>query len=123
MNRAKRPCKQPGCPELVQSGYCDKHQKNVVTESPFRSLDTKKTDEERSFYSSSAWTRVSKLFRISHPFCAECEQSGIITASDMVHHVVSRDDLVARGDNPLSWRWLEALCNSCHLKHLRAKRK
>jgi hypothetical protein len=28
-NRPLRPCGQPGCPELVSGGYCDKHKKQV----------------------------------------------------------------------------------------------
>jgi 5-methylcytosine-specific restriction protein A len=116
---AMRPCNQPGCRELVTKGYCKEHYREPK---PFKTLDNKKTDADRKFYSSAAWTRVSKLFRASHPLCERCKERGIVTAATLVHHDPDYHQLIADNRNPLSWRYLHSLCNMCHLEDLRSKR-
>jgi len=122
MNKSLKPCKQPGCAALVTTGYCSEHEQPDATESPFKRLDRKKTAEEINFYRSRPWTRTSKLFRKSNPLCAECKRAGRVVAAEMVHHVIEVPRLIKEGKNPLSWRYLESLCNRCHLGELRAKK-
>lgn len=122
MNRALRPCLKHGCNKLVASGYCVDHKPTAPDRSSFVALDEKKTPEQKKFYSSSLWVKVSRLYRVAHPLCERCRNNGKIVASVLVHHNPTREELVKRGLNPYNPRYLEALCLSCHQKELRAKR-
>jgi 5-methylcytosine-specific restriction protein A len=117
---AMRPCKQPGCPNLVKAGYCDKHKHYEV--SGFKQLDNNKTLETRAFYSSTRWTRTSLEHRRIEPLCRACKGKGIITAGEMVHHDPPLEYLLTNGLNPYDHRYLATLCNDCHLIELRNKR-
>jgi len=117
MLNANSICRQVNCSALIpRPGYCDEH-KHVEAER-FRHLA--KADRS-GFYSSAAWTKTSRAFRRMNPLCAEHKRRGTILKGDMVHHIVEVGDLKARGDNPLSWRWLETLCNDCHNRELRKR--
>lgn len=101
-----RPCRKPGCKELVNSGYCDKHR-------PKRSND--RSEEARSwhwFYSTPEWLndlRPTQL--LNEPFCAECAKRGMRVRATDVDHIKDH-----KGD----WRKfidrtnLRSLCHSCH---------
>jgi len=53
----KKFCKQPGCPALVERGYCPEH----------KPKSTKKADP---FYVSKEWRRFRKWFLDRHPLCS-----------------------------------------------------
>jgi 5-methylcytosine-specific restriction enzyme A len=124
VNRALRICRKTGCSALVKSGYCLKHTyiAEEIKKESFSSLDRKKTPEQRAFYSSSLWTECSRLHREREPLCRRCKEKGIVKAAEMVHHNPARDILIARGDSPHDDRFLESLCNNCHLEELRKKK-
>lgn len=118
--RAKSMCKKPGCPALLDKpGYCEAH----INLASLRSLDKKKTPEQKSFYSSYAWTLASKQHRAREPLCRQCKSEGIVSKGELVHHNPPLDELKARGLNPLDDKYLETLCFNCHQKELRAKRR
>jgi 5-methylcytosine-specific restriction protein A len=125
MNKALRPCGQPGCPNLIDIGvdgnrYCPQHSylNKSNTRDRFAALDRKKSAEEVSFYRSAAWTRTSRLYRKEYPLCAECEARGVVKEADAVHHIISIKTILTNGGNPLSWKNLQSLCHNCHMKHL-----
>lgn len=128
MNKALRPCRQPGCINLVLWGYCDEHKPIIDKEEKvkaigyLRTLDKKKDPKEIKFYTSRPWIKTSKLYRLKHPLCERCENRGLIKASEMVHHKTELREIWRIKGNPLSWRYLQALCNSCHLEDLREKK-
>lgn len=106
-SRPKRPCRQPGCPELVdgESGYCDKHKRD----------ERKRWDEcrgsarERGY--TTRWDKARKTFLSHHPLCAECEREGRVTAATVVDHIIPH-----RGDQALFWdksNW-QPLCKPHH---------
>ena len=125
MNRL-RPCKQPGCPNLVKSGYCEKHVK-YKPENPkrkgFEKLDKKKSLKEIRFYRSSKWTKTSVVHRVHEPLCRRCRERGVIKAAEMVHHCPDLKTLWELHKNPYDHKYLVSLCNRCHLEDLRKKRK
>lgn len=129
MIKALRPCKQPGCPELVERGYCPEHQP-IVTEmnkqeniQNIRALDRKKSKREVAFYNSPAWRKTSKLYRVKHPLCERCVSRGIYNQeSELVHHKKELRDIWKDNGNPLRWSYLEGLCHNCHMEDFRAKR-
>jgi 5-methylcytosine-specific restriction protein A len=117
--RALRPCKQPGCPALVESGYCEGHKgKEIDHKQSLRSLKS----ENESFYHTNKWKRTSEAFRAANPFCAPCKRSGIIERVHTAHHVPELSILLKEGKDPYDWQYLEAVCFNCHQKELRRKR-
>ena len=128
MNKALRPCRQPGCINLVPYGYCEEHKRIISKEEIekskqcLRNLDKKKDPKEIKFYTSRPWIKTSKLYRLKHPLCERCEDRGIIKSSNMVHHKTELREIWKMKGNPLSWRFLQALCNSCHMEDLREKK-
>lgn len=120
--RAKSVCRRPGCGKLINSpGYCEDHKRE---ENSFKTLDNKKTDVTKKFYSSYKWTQTSKRFRKKNPLCEQCleKEQPIIKASQMVHHEPELQELLRDGKNPHDERYLHALCNDCHLSELREKK-
>lgn len=123
-NRSLSPCKRPGCPNLVRGrGYCPEHQNDqkVITRDRFKRLDERKTNDQKRFYSSEAWTNASRRHRDIEPLCRRCKTEGQIVPADLVHHNPSLQDLLNRGLNPLDDRYLESLCLRCHQKELKGK--
>lgn len=120
-----KPCALPGCPELVEKGtaYCHIHaayNRQPTNRKAFERLDEKKSPVTIRFYTSRPWIRTSRLYRKFHPICEECERNNLITPAQMVHHKKKLQDIWKDKENPYSFRFLESLCNNCHLKHLRA---
>ena len=126
--KALKPCLFPNCPELVSSGYCQLHKQRRIESNKrenrtrFNELDRKKDSRTIKFYNSAAWRKVSRLYRKKHPLCERCQERGKIVASDLVHHQPELLTLWNNKLNPLSWRYLQALCNDCHLEDLRKKK-
>ena len=122
--RALSPCKQPGCPALVEKpGYCPDHAPAKPDRSGFKTLDRKKTDEQRKFYSGRRWTAVSIAHRKREPLCRRCKEKGVVVPGTLVHHNPELQTLLDRGWNPYASQFLETLCDNCHLAELRAKRR
>lgn len=124
-SRAKSICRRVGCNALIdRPGYCPAHtiDPREKARENFRALDERKTDEQKAFYSSAAWTQASRRHRANDPLCSRCRERGIIQAGQLVHHNPPLDELIARGLNPLDDRYLETLCNRCHLEELRGKK-
>ena len=69
--RPKVPCRQPGCPELVEPGklYCAKHL-------PLHPEVTRPASK-RGY--GSRWQKASKAYLQSHPLCVECVKLGRYT--------------------------------------------
>lgn len=122
--RRMRPCQQPGCPNLVERGFCDdhKHLESKATREGFKRLDERKTAEQKQFYSSYRWTRTSQKHRKIEPICRRCKARGIIAPGKPVHHNPPLEYLLAHGLNPYDHKYLETLCDDCHLEELRKKK-
>jgi 5-methylcytosine-specific restriction protein A len=118
MKRAKSICNYQGCNALIEApGRCEKHQRE---RSP-RRLDSKKTLEDKRFYSGSKWTKTSKDHRKMEPLCRQCRKNGYVTAGVITHHNPDRKILIAKGLDPYDHEYLETICLSCHQKELRKK--
>ena len=101
--KPRRPCRAPGCPRLVRSGYCAEHK-------PKR--DDSKYDKKRKCAAKRGynrkWNVSRKVFLSRHPLCAECGRP----AKD-IDHIIPH-----RGNNDLFWdrsNW-QALCHECHAR-------
>lgn len=92
------PCRQPGCPELVPSGYCAEHGREV--EAVYRQRGS------RDLYRSKRWRvlarRVLREQSLCATFCGELATE--------VDHIVPVEDGGAMWDR----NNLQGLCKSCH---------
>lgn len=122
--KPKRPCKRPGCYELVAKAYCEKHQ----PQSPPRSRrehdqkyqETRTDYKHHLFYNSDAWKRLRKWKLRRAPLCEHCECKGKVKPAEMVDHIVEiKDDwsLRLKKDN------LQSLCWRCHTAKTLAERR
>jgi len=119
--RALRPCKQPGCRQLVTSGYCEVHASKVPVNT-FKRLDDAKTDEDRQFYRSGRWRATSEAIRRDEPLCRECKQKGFVKQAELVHHEPERKELLKMGLDPFDRKYLIPICRDCHQRHLSEKK-
>jgi 5-methylcytosine-specific restriction protein A len=100
-----KPCKHPGCPNLVPAGklYCDQH-------APLHRDEIMRPPAAKRGYGA-RWQRLSRAYLKSHPLCVKCLEQGRYTKATVVDHRVPH-----RGDPVLFWdesNW-QALCKPCH---------
>ena len=102
-----RPCRYPGCYELVSDGYCSRHQ-------PKKRLEQRSAEAEswRWMYFTDEWRkdlRPTQLMR--EALCRECAKAGRrVLATDVDHIVDHKGDWAVFCDRSN----LESLCHSCH---------
>jgi len=99
----KRPCARPGCPNLVDKGYCPECQKKVDKNYE----RTRETAVARGY--THRWQKVRKWKLSRDPLCQPCQKEGRVTQAFMVHHADgnSRNN---RSEN------LVSVCRECHEK-------
>lgn len=102
--RPLRPCAHVGCSNLVTSGYCEEHKKEVK----------KRYDQYRGSYRergyTSSWDKLRKRYITQYPLCESCEAKGIYEIATVVHHKVP----IQEGGELLDVNNLQSLCNRCH---------
>lgn len=104
--RPQRPCSYPGCPNLCDGQYCDKHK----TEER-RKYDKYERPAEINKKYGRAWKRIRDKYVSEHPFCELCFEKGMLIPTQEVHH---KRPLSEGGTHERSN--LIALCKSCHAK-------
>ena len=77
----KRPCAQPGCPELVRKGRCATHAKKT------RQTYDKGRGSARVRGYDARWDALSIRYRRKHPLCEDCLDNQRTTVAALVHHV------------------------------------
>lgn len=112
-----RPCRHPGCSQLVREGYCPTHKPKD------RAQRSAEAAAWHGWYLLPIWKddlRPAQLLR--EPFCRECARRGIRTPATNVDHVVDHKGDWARFTDRGN---LQSLCHSCHsrktLSEMRAK--
>lgn len=104
--KLKRPCNQPGCPELTHDRYCPSHKKQKE----------ERYERERGSAASRGydykWQQYSKRYRKLNPLCVKCLEKGRITPSQHVDHIKA----VNGPNDPLFYEPTnhQALCQPCH---------
>lgn len=72
--------------------------------------------DNSAFYNSWPWRKKRKQHLLKEPLCRMCKSNDIITAANMVDHIVP----IAQGGAPLEDSNLQSLCDyrglSCHEK-------
>lgn len=101
--KAKRPCCYPGCPELVGSGYCDKHKK--------QSSDYRRGTAHQRGYNYK-WSQYSKRFlKQEGNYICKLRLPGCTYVADCVDHTIPHN-----GDMKLFWDTSnhQAACIHCN---------
>lgn len=109
--KPKRPCSYPGCPNLTDGRFCEKHQRQENRR--YEKYDRDPAVKKR--YGRS-WRKIRDSYAKEHPFCEECFRKGIMIAVEEVHHI---KPLSEGGTN--NKENLISLCKSCHAR-VHAKR-
>jgi 5-methylcytosine-specific restriction protein A len=108
--KPKRPCNYPGCPELVEYGYCDRHRPQRERTERYAEYERERGTAAQRGYNA-AWRRARLAFLREHPWCVMCEQEGRLRPAEVVDHIVPH-----KGDWRLFWdqsNW-QALCKHHH---------
>jgi len=103
--KPKRPCTHPGCPELVDSGRCEKHRVQQRLQSQSR------RDNAHLHLYSTEWKKIRARKLREDPLCAECEKQGRLVLATVCDHIVPH-----KGDLTLFYDYdnLQGLCTRCH---------
>jgi len=103
-----RPCRKPGCSELVRAGtggYCSRHQR----------ADAKAADEVRGSAAQrgydARWRKVRRIVLAKHPLCQRCQQAGRTRLATEVHHIRPIREAPGLAYDPVN---LMPLCRQCH---------
>ncbi len=104
--KPKKPCAFPGCPELTDGRYCDKHQKEIN-----KRYEKYERDPKTKKRYGRVWQRVRERYVSTHPFCEECLKKGVLVPVEEVHH---KKPLSEGGTHQMSN--LVSLCKSCHAR-------
>lgn len=102
--KPKRPCSHPGCPELVDGRYCEKHTKEEQ-----RHYNKYDRDPESNKRYGRRWRKIRDRYIFAHPLCEQCFKEERVTAAEEVHHI---KPLAAGGTH--DDENLMSLCKSCH---------
>lgn len=105
-SKPKKPCSQPGCPELTPNGgRCSEHRKQATKQR------YKGTSASR--YNDPQWTAFRKDYIYRNGYCVLCGALSVVVD----HFPKSRRALIAEGiANPDQDRYVRALCRVCHSK-------
>ena len=104
--KPKKPCAYPGCPELVDGKYCEKHKKLVDQQYNKYGRD----EFTKTIYKSKKWQILRKEHIKLEPFCAECMKNGRIVRATIVDHIIP----IKQGGEKYDHSNLQSLCWSCH---------
>src|SRR5688572_3581902 len=78
----------------------------------------------RPFYQSSRWHRLSLQFRKKNPLCKRCLDKGITELGEVVDHVIPLTPWIDMGNDPYDYTNLQTLSKSCHsIKTIEDKKK
>ena len=105
--RALRTCSYPRCPELVVSGYCEKHKREQQPR-----LNAFHIQEFQNLYNSKKWRIIRKNQLKKHPWCEECLRANppvYTPATDVDHIEPHRGDVIKFFTGPF-----QSLCKACH---------
>ena len=102
--KPKRPCSYPGCPNLTDGRFCEKHQKQENRR--YEKYD--RTPEMKKRYGR-AWKKIRDRHMAEYPLCEMCKKQGRLTPAEEVHHIVPLSHGGTHEESNLM-----SLCKACH---------
>ena len=102
----RKPCRHPGCPNLVEAGrYCQEHKGNERQGQ--KQYDERRPKTAARGYDSKRWRKLRQMVLNNEPLCRTCQEQGLLVPATEVDHI--------DGDvRNMSWDNLQPLCKSCH---------
>ncbi len=123
-SRPQKFCHYPGCPNLVEKGYCDDHHYIVEEQEARSKARPKKTDPAKAkqydrarkgtyheLYNKKEWRNARRDYLIKNPFCVICLTKNKQAIANTVDHIKPH-----KGDLKLFWNrnnW-QSLCTQHH---------
>lgn len=104
--KPKRPCAKPGCPNLTDGRFCERHQKEENKR--YEKYDRNPAVRRRY---GRVWKRIRDAHVSRFPYCQKCLESGKLVPVAEVHHI----KLLAEGGTHERSN-LISLCKSCHAR-------
>lgn len=104
--KPKRPCSYPGCPNLTDGRYCEKHQKIIAKR--YEKYERSPVSKKRY---GRTWKKIRDAYVASHPLCELCLKHDRYVVAEEVHH---KKPLAEGGTH--AWNNLIALCKACHAR-------
>lgn len=121
-NAPLRPCRHPGCPQLITSGYCEQHRRHsckTVYDQTKRKDDSALANAAR-IRNSARWRRFRDWFRRRNPLCCDpFADHGPLEPTQQVHHVIGLTVQPALAFTESNCR---PLCTRCHARIERMER-
>lgn len=77
----------------------------------------------RAFYQSARWHRLSRQFRKKNPLCKRCLDKGIVEKGEVVDHIIPLEIWLQQGRDPYDMINLQTLSKSCHSIKTKEDRK
>ena len=111
--KPKQYCKNPGCNQLVESGYCEKHKQ------PISEYDSKRNAVNAKTYDTT-WRRLRRLKLSRNPLCEICLFKEIIEVATEVDHIIP---VSQQPELRLVYENLQSACTPCHSKKTREENK
>ena len=105
-HKPKNPCAFPGCPNLTDETYCEKHKSQAAN-----SYNKYQRSSDHNKKYGREWKRIRARYVKAHPLCERCLAEGRLTPVEEVHHILP----VNRGGSNAESN-LMSLCRSCHNK-------
>lgn len=102
--KPKRPCSYPGCPNLTDGRFCEKHQKQENR----RYEKHDRTPEMKKRYGR-AWKKIRDRHMAEYPLCEMCKKQGRLARAEEVHHIKPLSMGGTNDDGNLM-----SLCKVCH---------
>ncbi len=97
---ALKSCPAPGCPELVEHGYCSEHQGFGYQRGPDAA-------DRQAIYNSRRWKALRRQVQKSDPWCAVIGCQNLATQLD---HIVPLRTVLANGLDPYDRANVQPLC-------------
>ena len=102
--KPKRPCSQPGCPELTDHRFCPAHAR--AEDERYRTYQRDPAINKRYDH---RWRKIRNAYIQAHPLCEQCQTQGRVTPAQEVDHIIPLE----RGGTHDEAN-LQALCKQCH---------
>src|SRR5450756_2332853 len=112
--KPKQYCKEAGCNQLVESGYCSNHSKPVTQQE----IDRHRHDNK--VYGNTTWRRLRRIKLSNNPLCELCLARGVVVQASQIDHIIP---VAKQPELRLSLDNLQSLCETCHSKKTREENR
>lgn len=107
-------CRYPGCNQLVENGYCEKHKQPVTQQ------EIDRHTHDNKVYGNTAWRRLRRIKLNADPLCEQCLGENIVVPATQVDHIIP---VSQQPELKLCYENLQSLCETHHSQKTREENK